>query len=218
MQLLRLDDFYFEAASFPATLPPSKAEVPLVLNDLKGRLCEFSAWGVQAVGSLAARYVWEAQLAGEWPVWISKAGVPLAEDLHACGVDLRALPVICVQTASEGFRAAERVMRSEACGVVILDLGEEAYMPASMMGRMLKLAQRTSTACIVLTNRKHPARASLSPLVSLRVDVEQRIERPAIHDEISVPYTQIDARIVRDKKTGRKDAFQLRYAACAGAY
>lgn len=218
MQLLRLDDFYLEDGSFPATLSPSKAEAPLVLNDLKGRLCEFSAWGVQAVGSLAARYVWEAQQEGAWPVWISKAGVPLAEDLHACGIDLRALPVICVQTPAEGFRAAERVMRSEACGVVILDMGEESYMPAAMMGRMLKLAQRTSTACIVLTNRRQPAQASLSPLVSLRVDAEQRIVRPGQEDEISVPYTQIDARIVRDKTTGRKDAFQLRYATCAGAY
>src|SRR5690625_7732917 len=112
MQLLRLDDFYFEDAGLFATPPPSKAEELLNFRMLQGRLCEFSSFGVQAVGSLAARYVWEAQQAGAWPVWFSKAGIPLAEDLHACGIDLRALPGIFTVTTRLVLHPADRVVRS----------------------------------------------------------------------------------------------------------
>jgi|GEM_PF-4633390 len=214
MQLLRLDDFYFEDAGLFATPPPSKAEELLNFRMLQGRLCEFSSFGVQAVGSLAARYVWEAQQAGAWPVWISKAGIPLAEDLQACGIDLRALPVICTETTAQSLHAAERVMRSSVCGVVVIDLGDEAYVPAAMMGRMLKLAQRTETACLVLSNRKHRPQASLSPLVSLRIEAHQT----PVYTKMERPYLALHAQIVRDKKTGRNDGFEMKYRPNAGMF
>lgn len=213
MQLLHLDEFNFEAQGFSATFPPSKAEGLLNLGALRGRLCEFSSLGVQAVGSLAARYVWEAQQAGAWPVWISKAGVPLAEDLRACGIDILSMPVICTETTAQSLRAAERVMRSAVCGVVVVDLGEEEYVPASMMGRLLKLTQRTGTACVVLTNRKHRAKASLSPLISLRIETHQEY---VCTERAETPYLKLHAQIVRDKKTGRRDGFNMRYTPCSG--
>lgn len=217
MQLLRLEDFYVEEGELSATLPPSKAGEMLSFAQLKGRLCEFSSVGVQGVGSVAARYVWEAQQAGWWPVWISRAGVPLAEDLQACGIDLRALPVVRTQTVAQALRAAERVMRSEVCGTVVIDVGYTSYVPAPMMGRLLKLAQRTDTACLVLSNRKHPAHNSCSPLVSLRMNVHQeRIQDTEIMGHLS-SHMAVHAEVVRDKKNGRRGVCTLHYAACEGA-
>lgn len=217
MQLLRLEDFYVEEGPSARKLPPSKAGEMLPFAQLKGRLCEFSSIGTQGVASLAARYVWEAQQAGWWPVWVSRAGLPLAEDLQACGVDLRALPMVRTQTVPQALRAAERVMRSALCGVVVIDLGRTAYVPAAMMGRMLKLAQRTDTACLVLSNRNQRADTSCSPLVSLRMNVAQeRVQHAEITGVLS-SRMEVHSEVVRDKTSGRRDRFTLHYAACAGA-
>lgn len=218
MELALLEDFYTQNFAIPA--PPSLSEnegKPLSLTSIRGRLCEFSAQGVQGVGSLAARYVWEAQQEGLWPVWVSQAGFPLAEDLHACGIDLRALPMIRTQATAQSVRAAERVMRSRVCGVVIVDVGAEDYAPAAMMGRIMKLAQRTDTACVFLSTGGQRTNASLSPLVSLRMDVNQRLENAQKLSEAHTSHLCLDVRIVRDKKEGRHDSFSVVSAASPGA-
>lgn len=218
MKLEQLEDFYLHDGTIFTPPPPSKKDgEPLVLASLRGRLCEFSSDGVQGVGSLAARYVWEAQQAGCWPVWVSQAGLPFAEDMQACGIDLRALPMIRTQRTAESLRAAERVMRSCVCGIVVIDLGAEEYVPAAMMGRMMKLAQRTNTACVLLSTRSRGGNASLSPLVSLRVSVTQH---PDIQREMSVGHAsnmRVRVQIVRDKKERRQDGFSIVSAASPGA-
>lgn len=218
MELALLEDFYTQNFAIPAPPPLSENEgKPLSLASIRGRLCEFSARGVQGVGSLAARYVWEAQQEGLWPVWISQAGFPLAEDLQACGIDLRALPMIRSQRTAQSLRSSERVMRSRVCGVVVVDLGAEEYAPAATMGRIMKLAQRTDTACILLSTGEQRTNASLSPLVSLRVDVNQRLENIERLSEAHASHMCIDVQIVRDKKEGRHDSFSLVSAASPGA-
>lgn len=218
MELALLEDFYTQNFAIPAPPPRSQSDgEPLSLSSIRGRLCEFSAQGVQGVGSLAARYVWEAQQEGLWPVWISQAGLPLAEDLQACGIDLRALPMIRTQATAQSLRAAERVMRSRVCGVVVVDVGSEDYASTAMMGRIMKLAQRTDTACVLLSTGEQRTNASLSPLVSLRVDVNQRLENAQRLSDAHASHLCLEVQIVRDKKEGRHDSFSVVSAASPGA-
>lgn len=218
MELALLEEFYTQNFAIPTPLPLSEAKgKPLELASIRGRLCEFSSQGVQGVGSLAARYVWEAQQAGLWPVWVSQAGFPLAEDLQSCGIDLRALPMVRTQGLPQSFRAAERVMRSRVCGLVVVDVGTADYAPPAMMGRIMKLAQRTDTACVLLRTGAQRSNMSLSPLVSLRMKVSQRLEQTDHRSKTQGSHMCIDVQIVRDKKEGRRDGFTVVSAASPGA-
>lgn len=178
---------------------------------LCGRLSEFSARGALGVGSLAAHYVWEAQMAKKWPVWISCAGLPYAEDLQANGIDLQALVVVRTTTLGECLYAAEQVIRTAVCGTVVVDVGNAIEAPTPMMARLLQHARRTDTACIFLTGESVRL-SSLSALISYRLNVQQW------HDEQHDEHTQmvIEASVVRDKKTGRQYSFVEHYQTVPG--
>jgi recombination protein RecA len=62
--------------------------------------------------------------------------------------------------------AAERLLRSGAFGLVVLDLGKDAALSQPMQSRLLGLAQRHHAAVLCLT-QKAESSASLGSLVSL---------------------------------------------------
>ncbi len=63
--------------------------------------------------------------------------------------------------------AAERLARSGAFGLIVLDLGGRARLPAPLQARLAQQAQRHGTAIVCLTE-KAPHAPSLGSLVSLR--------------------------------------------------
>lgn len=117
----------------------------------------------------AASLVWKAQQQGEPVAWINaRPSSFFPPDLDAGGIDVAALVVVRVPGAAAAARAADKLLRSGAFGLVLVDAGAHAAVPAPLLGRLLGLAQKHRAAVVFLTEKAGDA-ASLAPLVSLRV-------------------------------------------------
>ncbi|HSH70547.1 MAG TPA: hypothetical protein VK997_11560 [Deferrisomatales bacterium] len=135
---------------------------------LAGRLAELSAAGAAATLTLAFALVLDAQQRGEPAAWITTTGSSFfPPDAAAGGVDLDALVVVRVATAPQMFRAADRLARSGGFGLLVLDLGDRAHMPAPAQTRLAGLAAHHGLLLLCLT-RKDDAAPSLGSLISLR--------------------------------------------------
>jgi recombination protein RecA len=94
------------------------------LATMRGRLVELSARGATATLTMAMDIVVEAQTQHEPVAWITLAtGTFYPPDVAECGVDLAALVVVRTPDATAAARAAERLLRSGAFGLVVIDLG-----------------------------------------------------------------------------------------------
>lgn len=210
--------FAFEArdvhriGGVPAGIAPP--EVSLRLQEMRGRLCEFSSYGLRGAASLAFRYVWEAQASGTWPVWVSFEGLPYVEDVERAGIDSASLVVVRPRDLRGALRAAEHVMRSGVCGLVVVDVGKTSQISSGSMGRLLKLAQRTQTACLFLRSRQ-PRAMSLSPLVSLRVEISCDAQAGLLRS-MDPTWMPLEASIVRDKRGGLRGGFSYEVSVSPG--
>lgn len=161
------------------------------LDALRGRLVELSAHGPTATLTAAIELVVEAQMQGEPVGWItSMSGAFYPPDVADSGVDLAALVVIRAE-AIAAARAAERLLRSGAFGLVVIDLcssGEGSRQdlihvdpnlpgaatrpssaPSLVQGRLVSLAQAHDAAVVYLTDKARDT-ASLGSLISLRAE------------------------------------------------
>lgn len=94
------------------------------LATMRGRLVELSARGATATLTMAMELVVEAQTQHEPVAWLTlSTGTFYPPDVAECGVDLAALVVVRAPDATAAARATERILRSGAFGLVILDLG-----------------------------------------------------------------------------------------------
>jgi recombination protein RecA len=162
------------------------------LAALRGRLVEISARGASATLTTAIDLVLEAQSATEPVAWVTLAAASFyPPDVADSGVDLAALVVVRVASsivlrtasgagvrpapagpATAAARAAERLLRSGAFGLVVIDLGssgssEEATFSSAVQGRLVTLAQAHDAAIVCLTTKTDDS-SSLGSLVSLR--------------------------------------------------
>ena len=144
-------------------------------TELAGRLCELSAGADGALLSAAMSVVRDAQLHGDPVAWVTATAATFyPPDAAACGVDLSAL--IVVRTAGNvrtAGRAADVLLRSGAYGLVVLDLGTSAALPAPLQGRLVQLALKHDAAVLCLTD-KSAHEASLGSLVSLRGEARRK--------------------------------------------
>jgi recombination protein RecA len=166
---------------------------PWGLAALRGRLVELSGRGARATLTEAVGLVLEAQLAGEPAAWILSPshGGFYPPDAADGGVDLAALVVIRVPDATSGARAAERLLRSGAFGLVVIDLGlgGEHDLSMAQQGRLVTLAQAHDAAVVCLTEKAAES-ASLGSLISLRAEALR-----SGPDEVTV-------RALKDKRRG----------------
>ncbi|HYC54623.1 MAG TPA: recombinase A [Candidatus Binatia bacterium] len=141
--------------------------IPWDLPELAGRLTQITRSGAGAALTFCADLLWKAQHRGEPCAWISaQASSFFPPDLHASGIDLAALPFIRTPDAAAAARAADKLLRSGAFGLVLLDLGLRPSVPSPLLSRLLALARKHNAAVILLT--EHGAEESLAPIVSLR--------------------------------------------------
>jgi recombination protein RecA len=162
------------------------------LDELRGRLVEISGRGAAATLTAAIELVVEAQLQGEPVAWIARdTGTFYPPDVADSGVDLAALVVIHVSHAGvAAARAAERLLRSGAFGLVVLDDLTELSIAAQ--GRLVALAQTHDAAIACLTDKPADA-GSLGSLVSLRAEaLRRRDDREFV----------VDVRALKDKRRG----------------
>ena len=173
------------------------------LATLRGRLVELSARGATATLTTAIELVVEAQLAGDPVAWLAPAsGTFYPPDVADSGVDLAALVVVRVPVVGPGARetkpnalaaarVAERLLRSGAFGLVVLELGA-ADSSMQVQGRLVTLAQ-THDAAVVCLTEKSTETASLGSLISLRAEAIRVRER----DDLAVT-----VRVLKDKRRG----------------
>lgn len=159
----------------------------------RGRLVELSARGAAGTLTAAIELVVEAQTEHEPVAWITLANATFyPPDVAASGVDLAALVVIRAPDALACARAAERVLRSGAFGLVVLDL-QGADLTMAIQGRLVTLAQTHDAAVICLTDK--PADTpSLGSLVSLRAE--------ALREREHGGGFRITVRALKDKRRG----------------
>ncbi len=158
---------------------------------LAGRLTELVAGPGSASLTLASALVLDAQLQGEPVAWLSTPDrVVFPPDLAAWGIDLDALAVVRVPPPAAGepsavARAGDRLARSGAFGLLVLDLEPGAPVPMPLQSRLLGLAIKHDIAVVFLTarggggadggaNGAGIGTAGLGSLVSLRAETSRR--------------------------------------------
>lgn len=166
-------------------------------QSLKGRLIELVGDSQSANVSLAARLILEAQNAGNFAAWIAThRDVFFPPDVAAAGVDLAALPVVWATGASgrelpdqplgstsssrpqvnavsgaagPASRTAERLLRSGAFGLVVIDLARDLTIAPPSQGRLLRLAESHDALVLVLRRKREDGRYAGS-LVTVRCE------------------------------------------------
>jgi recombination protein RecA len=189
-KVMRLDDLHARGSD-----PADASATRWTLGPLRGRLVELSARGAAATLTAAVELVVEAQLQSEPVAWIALAASSFyPPDAADSGVDLAALVVVRVPDALAAARAAERLLRCGAFGLVILDLAQaRAELSMQVQGRLVTLAQ-THDATVVCITEKTADTASLGSLVSLRADALRGRERDGKF--------QVTVRALKDKQRG----------------
>jgi recombination protein RecA len=158
------------AAALRVALAPSSWR----FSEIAGRLVEVSGSGGTASLTLAMGLTLEAQQQGEPVAWVTPGQSSFfPPDAAEGGVDLESLVVIRVPHARAILRAADRLIRSGAFGLIVLDLGREPEVPIPIQSRLAGLAQKHHAALVCLTERGHKA-LSLGSLVSLRVSAQRK--------------------------------------------
>jgi recombination protein RecA len=143
------------------------------IAEITGRLVEISGSGATAALAVAFGLVLEAQRQGEPVAWVTPEESSFyPSDAAEGGVDLHALVVIRVPEARAVARAAERLVRSGAFGLVVLDVGA-AEIPTPLQARLAGLAQKHHSALVCLTGKEREA-PSLGSLISLRVHARRK--------------------------------------------
>ena len=135
--------------------------------ELAGRLCELAADPHGAHLTLACAMIRAYQGAAEPVAWVTTTrDTFFPPDVARGGVDLAALPVVTVPDLHAVATAADRLTRSGAFGLVVLELGARLAIPAPFLGRLARLARRHDSALLCLTT---PAPgATLGSLIALR--------------------------------------------------
>ena len=177
------------------------------LAAIRGRLVELSARGASGTLTAAVELVAEAQAQSEPVAWLtSGTGTFYPPDVADSGVDLEALVVVRAPDATSIARAAERLLRSGAFGLIVLDLGDKVDLSMQIQGRLVTLAQ-THDAAIVCLTEKAGDTPSLGSLVSLRAEALRARE----HGEFAVTL-----RALKDKRRGPGWAHSIKRRGPAG--
>ena len=188
------------AAALPASLPvrrgiqPAPAATGWTLETFAGRMVEFSANRSGGALTLALGLLREAQLSGEPTAWIARPeGSFYPPDAVVAGVDLAALPVIEPRRPVDAFKAADRLLRSGAFGLIVVDFARGVRMPIAAQTRLAGLAKKHGTALICLTE-KEATESSLGSLVSLRAQIQRQT--------VDSGKWRCKARVIKDKQRG----------------
>ena len=147
------------------------------LPKLAGRLVEISGTGDAAGLTAACGLVLEAQHRAEPVAWVTLPSCTFfPPDAAESGVDLESLIVVRVPNPQAAGRAADRLLRSDAFGLLIVDLGThpgtDAAIPPPLLSRLSGLATRHRSAVVIVTEKPETA-PSLGSLISVRVEAHR---------------------------------------------
>jgi len=163
---------------------------------------ELSSPDASGLLTTACRLVLDAQQNGDYVTWITLAGSSwFAPDVADIGIDLDALVVIRVKDLTSAARAADEIGRTQAFGLVVVDIGADIgaasrpgdRLPAAALTRLSGLALSHGLAIVFLTSK--PADApSISSLISLRIETHS--------EPCGNGHYRTHLRVVKDKRRG----------------
>jgi recombination protein RecA len=186
---------------------PLVSDTPWTLSEVAGRFVEISGFGASASLTIAFALVGEAQQKGEPVGWVaSRDSSFYPPDVAQGGIDLSALVVVRLTCRESIARAGEKLLRSGAFGLVVLDL-RAADIPMPLQSRLTGLAHRHHTGLICLTE-KESAAYSLGSLVSLRAHAEK--------GRSAASRFACTLRVLKDKRCGPTWSHEAFYAGPAG--
>lgn len=138
------------------------------LDTLSGRIAELSSDGECAVMSASVSLILQAQRRGEPAAWIAVGSSTFyPPDAARSGLDLHNLPVVRVGDSRAAARSADKLLRSGAFSVVVLDLGRDHNIRVPVQSRLAGLAKKHRAVVLCLTRKKRDE-PSIGSLVSLR--------------------------------------------------
>ena len=143
---------------------------------LGGCLAELSGSGASPLLTLAFSLMHQVQRQGEPTAWITRSeSTFFPPDAAESGIDLAALPVIRLGSRPQCLRAADRLARSGAFGLLVIDLGRCLDLPLAAQTRLAgqAIAHGTLVLCLTVKTDRQP---SLGSLVSVRAHA-RRIRR-----------------------------------------
>ena len=193
-------------------LKPSNFSPPdgglLGFTRLQGRMSEFSGEHDQSRLSLAFTLVLDAQKNAEPVAWLTREeSAFFPPDAQAHGIDLNALVVIRLPSSQAMARAADKLTRSGAFGLIILDLDQDQHLPRPIISRLNHLCRKHCTAITCLT-KKSETHPSLSALISLRAVTHRTRQSPF--------YYTCSAHITKDKQYGPGQHAEFTYSSPPG--
>jgi recombination protein RecA len=128
------------------------------LTALSGILSEVSGSDDSATLTLVAQLVLDCQKTNQPAAWITTTDSAFyPPDFAATGIDLNALTVVRLKARHAAFIAAEHLLRSGAFGLIVIDRGSDAIIPAAFQRRLQILARHHSIAVICLTDKEADA-------------------------------------------------------------
>ena len=174
-------------------------------EQLQGRVCEISAKRDSASLTEVCRLILQAQQQSEPVVWVAcRDSYFFPPDFEKNGVDLRALVVVCAPNTVAGGRAVDRLLRSGAFGLLILDVEKNQELPMPLLGRIMSLCKKQNAATICLTE-KIAEEPSLGSVISLRTE--------ALREDVGQGRFRCKVRGVKDKRRGPGwESSELAYA------
>jgi len=191
------------------TLPQSFSPPKWSVAYLAGKLVELRSAAASAVLTAGISLVHKAQVRLEAAVWVtSTESIFFPVDAETWGIDLSALAVVRVPGAMAMLKASDKLIRSGAFGLIILDFvslwppptgkgdkkpGALGHISFAQQSRFLGLAQQHQTAMVFLTSM-HCSLSAASALVSLRGQVERCHVDTDIHE--------VQLHILKDKQRG----------------
>ena len=179
---------------------------------LRGRLTELCVDVGHAPVTLAVDLIAQAHRAGEPAAWIG-ADISLFYPPDATGwsLDWSALAIIRLGNAHRAARGADKLLRSGAFGLVVVDLVgvDGRQIPDPLLGRLMRLAETHDSAAVFLTQSRSSS-ASLSSLIALRVGARWCQTDP---ERLRAHFT-----VLKDKCRGPGRTFDEAYNGPLGLY
>lgn len=182
----------------------------LDVDALRGRLVEFTAGRGHPQVTLAVERLADVHRAGEPAAWIGPStSLFYPPDATDFALDWSALALIQIEDVHRAAMAADKLLRSGAFGLVVLDLIEanDATIPSPLAGRLLRLAETHDSAAVFLTDTAR-ATASLSSLIALRARVEWT--------DVGTGRMAMNCTVLRDKHRGPGERIEEVYDGALG--
>lgn len=163
------------------------------LASLRGRIVELRNTGASGALTWCFDLIYEAQHGGEPVAWISATdSLFYAPDARENGIDLGGLIVVRLKDAKQASRAASILLKSGAFGLLIVDLGEDLWIPRPLQKRISHDVRTYESTLVYLTTPSPGDEASLES-ASLRAEPHIESRRSELISTLEVK---------RDRRSG----------------